>query len=107
MDLKKLYYYVICLITFFVLMWGIVDVVSATLSLTVFKGESASFEPAPPPEQAGAAAQDKSRMAEPLIEDYYQKKMLYDRIGDSLARIIIAGGVFAYARFKVSSLDKA
>ncbi|MCX5725979.1 MAG: hypothetical protein NT030_02140 [Candidatus Saganbacteria bacterium] len=107
MDLKKLYYYIICLITFFVLMWGFVDVVSATLSLTVFKGGSVAFESAAPPEQAGAVAQDKSRMAEPLIEDYYQKRMLYDRIGDSLARILLAGGVFAYARFKVFTLEKA
>lgn len=104
MDLKKIYYYIICLITFFVLMWGIVDIVSATLSLTIFKAESVSLESAPGVEGMFA---ERGGAAEPLIEDYYQRRMIYDRMGDSLARIVIAGAIFAYARWKIFKFEKA
>jgi len=39
------------------------------------------------------------------LDVYYQKKMLYDRLSDSLARIVIAGLVFAYCRNKVNQLE--
>lgn len=85
MDLKKTYYYIICLAAAFILAWGIVDLSSATAGLI-------TRPPAP-------SSPDKE--SEPYLEAYYQKKMLYDRLWDSLARIIVAGGVFFYSRSKV------
>ena len=98
MDLKKAYYYIICLTALFVLFWGVVDLASATVGLTVAKSPSLS---APP---SYSTASDNQN--EQLMDAYYQKKMQVDRLTDSLARIIIAGAVFAFCRIKVSKLEK-
>lgn len=87
-DLKKLYYYVIALITFFVMLWGVIDLASAMGSS--FTGK---YLPAP----------RETRSAEPNLEDYYQRKVTQDRIFDSLARMVIAGGIFFYARRKAEA----
>jgi len=97
-DLKKTYYYIICLTALFVLFWGAVDLASATIGLTVAKSPSLS---APPTYSAAGDPQN-----EQFMDAYYQKKMLADRLTDSLARIIIAGAVFAFCRVKVGKLEK-
>ncbi len=94
MDLKKAYYYVICLVALFVLFWGVVDLSGSIVGLSTAKPVGASLNQGMPP----APESDQS------LDVYYQKKMLYDRLSDSLARIIIAGLVFAYSRRKVDEL---
>jgi len=96
MDLKKGYYYIICLISLFVLMWGLVDLASASIGLAAARASTATFEMQTAPEKE----------SEPSLDTYYQKKMLYDRLSDSLARIVIAGLVFGYSRVKVNQLEK-
>jgi hypothetical protein len=96
MDLKKAYYYVICLAALFILAWGVVDLTSTASGLLMNRSSSAQLEQEVPSEKAG----------EPFLEIYYQKKMLYDRLWDSLARIVVAGAIFAYSRIKVSRLEK-
>lgn len=86
MDLKKAYYYIICLVSLFVLMWGIADLASASVGLAMAR------IPAPV---------TLEKESEPSLDIYYQKKMLYDRLADSLARIVISGLVFAYSRKRV------
>lgn len=87
-DLKKVYYYVIALITFFVMLWGVIDLASAL-------GSSFTGKYLPVPQEM--------RAEEPNLEEYYQKRVTQDRIFDSLARAIIAGGIFIYARRKAEA----
>ena len=83
LDYKKIYYYIIALITFFVLLWGTIDLLSASAGMIADKN------PAPGP------------------EEYYQLKITQDRIFDSLARMLVSGVVFAYARFKIYKLERS
>lgn len=101
-ETKKVYYYVICAITLFILMWGLVDMTSAALSVTVFKPAGASLE-APGTPQAGPDA--KAGGDQPYFDEYYQGRMAMDRIGDSLARVIIAGAIFLYSSMKIKGME--
>jgi hypothetical protein len=83
-------------------MWGTVDVISSILSMTVFKSPSVSLEAPAGPQSGGDA---KSGAAEPFFDEYYQGRMAFDRIGDSVARIIVAGIIFAYAGFRIRELE--
>jgi hypothetical protein len=101
LDHQKIYYYVLCVMAFFVLMWGAIDLSSASIGLLTIK----------PPTPATASSLDSPPMLEnekgdQFFETYYQKKMLSDRFWDSLARVIIAGGIFAFCRVKVSRLEE-
>lgn len=83
-DLNKLYYYVICLIAAFVLLWGVIDFFSSLLSL--------SFLNFPLPYPASVDTK---------IDDLYQEKVLLERVCDSLARVVVSGAVFIFCRKKV------
>ncbi|MFH1709607.1 MAG: hypothetical protein ABH860_00875 [bacterium] len=100
--MKKVYYYVICAVTLFVLMWGAVDIISSALSLSVFKPPSVGLEAS-----AGApsGAEGKAGITEPFFDEYYQSRMAFDRMGDSAARIIVAGIIFSYAGFRIRELE--
>ena len=82
-DYKKAYYYIICLIAFFVLLWGTIDLRSAGVSYISNKHYNVPDE-------------KDSR----VLDEYYQRKMVKERFGDSLIRILIAGGIFVYSRKK-------
>ncbi len=99
---KKVYYYVICAVTLFVLMWGLVDVTSSVLSITIFKAPSISLEASSGPQ---SAAEGKGGVPEPSFDEYYQGRMVIDRIGDSVARILVAAAIFAYAGYRVRELE--
>ena len=99
-SLKKAYYYIICLISFFVLMWGVVDLLSSSTGLVGLQQTTI----APTADQPESLSGEKG---EQYFDAYYQKKMLYDRFWDSLARIIVTGLIFSYARIKVHQLEKA
>ena len=101
LTIKKVYYYVVCAVTLFVLMWGTVDIISSILSVTLFKPPSVSLE-APSGPQAGAEGKGAT---EPFFDEYYQGRMAFDRIGDSIARIIVAGIIFAYAGLRIRELE--
>lgn len=90
-DFKKAYYYIICLITFFVLMWGLVDFASTSVNLV-----SGRMLTAP-------QGMDK----EPNLDEYYQRRVTEDRLCDSLARILVSGLIFAYAKFRINKLEGA
>lgn len=104
-TVKKIYYYVVCAVTLFVLMWGAVDVVSSILSATVLKPPSVSLD-ASSGEQGGAMAGPGGKnMAAPSFDEFYQGQMTMDRMVDSLARLLIAGGLFLYASSKVREIE--
>jgi len=96
LDLKKVYYYVICVMAFFVLFWGLIDLVGSSVGLINLKGVAGAIEGAPLPPEKG----------EQFFDIYYQTKMLYDRLLDSLARVVISGIIFFYCRIKVNKLEK-
>lgn len=100
LDLKKVYYYVICTMAFFVLMWGVVDLTSSSIGIYNLRGVTTSLG-APTGEMSVAPEK-----GEQLFDTYYQGKMLQDRFWDSLARIIVSGAIFAYCRFTVNKLEK-
>jgi len=98
---KKVYYYVICAATLFILMWGLVDMTSAVLSVTLFKPPSASLELPSGPQ----GVDTKAGGSEPYFDEYYQGRMAMDRIGDSLARVIVAGVIFIYSSIRIKDLE--
>lgn len=98
-SVKKMYYYIVCGITLFILLWGAVDVVSSVLSITVFKGPTIGLD------MPGAQGVEGKADAQPTMDEYYQSRMAMDRIGDSAARLIVAGCVFLYASMKVKELE--
>ncbi|MBU1026328.1 MAG: hypothetical protein KKA31_01195 [Candidatus Margulisbacteria bacterium] len=100
LDLKRIYYYVICTIAFFVLMWGTIDLASSSVGLFNIRKADASLS---------VSSVDSPLMpekGEQFFDVYYQKKMLYDRFWDSLARILISGLVFAYCRYTVGKMEE-
>jgi hypothetical protein len=103
-SVKKVYYYVICATTLFILLWGAIDVASAALSLTAFKGPTTGMDMSAGGPQSGMAG-DARAAAEPMMDEYYQSRMAMDRMGDSLARLLVAGSVFLYASMKVRELE--
>ena len=102
--IKTIYSYVICLIAFVILLWGVVDVLSASISLVTAKAQPVSFENMPP--EGGNFPSGDIKGIEPSIEDYYQKRMVLDRVGDSLARILVSGAVFWFFSQKLKSAEK-
>jgi hypothetical protein len=93
LDLKKVYYYVIALIAFFVLLWGTIDFVSASAGMITGK-----YVKVPP---------SVEKNAEPGLEEYYQQRVAQDRLFDSLARIMVSGVVFAYSKFKLAKSERS
>lgn len=100
LDLKRVYYYVVCAIAFFILIWGSIDFVSSSIGLANLKGSETAITQT----QVGpAGATDKN---EQFFDSYYQKKMLSDRFWDSLVRLLISGIVFTYFRYTVNKLER-
>ena len=80
-------------------MWGIVDLLSSVVGLLGLKGAAAS----------GMATIDNPLSPDKTdqgMDVFYQSKMIYDRLWDSLARIIVAGAIFTYSRLTVNKLEK-
>ncbi len=104
---KKVYYYVICAVTLLVLMWGAVDVVSSILSLTIFKGPSMSMDIPGGPQSTGLSTEGKGGGGDQpaAFDEYYQSRMIFDRMGDSVARILVAGVLFIYAGSRIRDLE--
>jgi hypothetical protein len=100
LDVKRIYYYAVCVMAFFVLMWGTVDLASSSIGLFSIKGSFSSFTT--PAGEAPLA----SEKGEQFFDAYYQRKMLFDRLWDSVARIVVAGIIFAYFRFTANKLEK-
>ena len=100
LDFKRIYYYAICIMAFFVLMWGTIDLASTSMGLYNIRGAGSSLSA--PPGEAPLPAEK----GEQFFDAYYQKKMLYDRLWDSLSRILIAGIIFGYYRYTVNKLEK-
>ncbi len=103
-TIKKSYYYVICAITLFVLMWGAIDVVSSIVSYVVFRPPEIAIDS---PTAPGSLPSEAKGAIEPFIDEYYQSKMIFDRLGDSIARILVSGAIFAYFSFRLKELEKA
>ncbi|MFH1347410.1 MAG: hypothetical protein ABIH22_01840 [Candidatus Margulisiibacteriota bacterium] len=100
LDLRRVYYYVICTMAFFILMWGAVDLASSSIGIYNLRGARQTIS-APAGEMPIAPEK-----GEQFFDTYYQGKMLQDRFWDSLARIVVSGIIFAYCRFTVNKLEK-
>ena len=102
LTIKKVYYYIVCVITLLVLMWGTVDIISSVLSLTLFKPPSLGLDVPSGPQGGGSESQGASG---PSFDEYYQSRMSLDKIGDSIARILVAGAIFAYSGMRIRELE--
>lgn len=91
LDIKKLYYYIICVLAIYIFVWGAIDFVSASINLTNL-----------PPAQF----ETPSEKEEIPLEDYYQRKMSQARLFDSLARVGVSLLVFIYSKRKVDIFEK-
>lgn len=97
---KLVYYYVICVIAFFVFLWGVVDLAGSSIGIASVRTNT-SFSV--PQNDEVNPAPDKG---DQYIEAYYQKRMFLDRFWDSLVRVIVSGVVFGYSRYKVKQLEE-
>jgi hypothetical protein len=90
-EIKKIYYYAICLFAIFIFVWGGIDFISASISLTnltpAYQLESSPEKPEVP------------------LEEFYQKRISQDRIFDSFARIGVSLLVFIYSKRKADLLE--
>ena len=100
-DIKRIYYYVLCAMAFFVLMWGTIDLASSSIGLINFGNTVVSV-----PEESSQGSTAVSDKTGQFVDSYYQSKMLFDRFWDSLARVIISSIIFAYCRFTVNRLEQ-
>lgn len=101
-SIKKIYYYTICAVTLFILLWGAVDATSSVLSLTLFKSPSINSLDMP---SVGQGAESKDAAAQAFGDEYYQSRMTMDRLQDSIARLLVAGCVFLYASFRIREIE--
>ena len=102
LDHKKIYYYVICVMTFFVLLWGAIDLASSSIGLINLHRSAQNIslpsDESPLPPEKG----------DQTFDFYYQDKMLQDRFWDSLVRVLLSGAIFVYCRYTIEKLeDKA
>ena len=87
---KTIYYYVLCVMAFFVLLWGMIDFAGASIGLVNSRTLSTNYSLAPSSEQVSPV--DKG---DQFFDAYYQKRMLLDRFWDSLVRLVVAGAIIA------------
>ncbi len=100
LEPKLIYYYVICVIAFFVFLWGAIDLAGSSIGIaSVRSGPTFSV---PQNDEPNPSA-DKG---DQYIEAYYQKRMFLDRFWDSLVRVLISGVIFGYARYRVKQLEE-
>jgi hypothetical protein len=101
LDHKKLYYYVICVMAFFVLMWGAIDLSGSAIGLLSLRSNAASLGQ----QGDGDMPIAPIEKGDQFFDSFYQKKMLTDRLWDSMARVLIAGSIFVYCRKKIDVLE--
>jgi hypothetical protein len=89
MSAKKLYYFLIALVALFFLSWGVADICSLAFGTISGRLVSAS---------ASAPVFSSELGNDPSLDVYYQKKLVYDRLADSLGRVLVAGLIFWYSR---------
>ena len=73
MKLKNAYYYIICLVSLFVLLWGVVDLAGAGIGLATARSPMIASEPSAESPSA-ASAPDAS------MDIYYQKKLMVNSL---------------------------
>ena len=98
MDLKKAYYYIICLAAILIFSWGLVDLAGSAAGLVANRTAAVAIAP--------LSVEQPLKESEPYLDLYYQKRALYDRLWDSLARLVVAGAIFTYSRRKVEKNEK-
>lgn len=97
----KPYYYIICLITLIVLMWGMIDTVSAIGSVTLGPALFPGISEVPSTESGDVVGRDSGVP----FENYYNKRLTFDRLLDSISRILVSGIIYAYARYRITKLE--
>ena len=86
-------------------MWGMIDVVSSTVSYVVFKPPEITMGSPTAPKDS--LSSETKGAIEPFIDEYYQRRMIFDRLGDSIARILVSGIIFAYFSYRLRALERA
>lgn len=103
LNIKLLYYYVISAIVFVILLWGVLDFTSTIGSLLLNRQDAAikNLETLRP-----ETGNNDASGPELNLSDAYQKKFIYDRIIDSLMRIIIPGTIFFFCQRQIKSIEE-
>ncbi|MDI6731436.1 MAG: hypothetical protein QME05_02500, partial [Candidatus Margulisbacteria bacterium] len=60
----------------------------------------------PSPATTEEVAPPIDKNGEQQLDLYYQKKMLGDRLWDSIARVLVSGAIFAYCRLQAKKLEE-
>jgi hypothetical protein len=95
MEINKAYQYAACLACLMLMLWGAIDITSGLFS---------AFTPGPKYEMPAFSDQEPAQQArrqEPSIDEYYQKKIVIDRMSEGASKILIPGIVFAYFSLKL------
>lgn len=89
MSIKKIYYFLVALVALFFLSWGVTDLCSIAFGAVSGRLISSPASVSPFPTELGN---------DPSLDAYYQKKLVYDRLADSLGKVLVSGLVFWYSR---------
>jgi hypothetical protein len=100
MEIKKIYQYIICLISLLIIMWGAVDSASAVLALLLPKS---SYDVSM---KNNVSTSPGAKNQEAVIDEFYQKRIMYDRLSDGLARIIMPACFFIYFSLKIKESER-
>jgi hypothetical protein len=100
MDIKKLYLYIVCLIALFVLSWGAVDIISSGLGIIT------EHPPAISQGENQASPEDSQLLAQYEMQSnaYFQKRILYAKLGDGFARALVGGLALGFFSNKLKKM---
>ncbi len=101
MNIKTIYRYAICLFAFLIIIWGMMDLTSGIIS-ALFNAPKydVSLQNAP-------ADPSDVKNQEPMVEDYYRKKTVYDSMASGASKIIMPGIVFLYFSMKLKREERS
>ena len=101
-DYKKASYYLVALVSFFFLCWSTADIVSAGINLAFLRPHPPITGRTLPQETPSDGSLDSDGSY-----DYIYKQKILDRMGDSAARLLVSGIVFAMSRKRIRTLEVA
>ncbi|MFH1761939.1 MAG: hypothetical protein ABIA63_12645 [bacterium] len=106
--IKKSYYYIICLVLVYTLLWGAVGLLNSFGLFFFSPADPYTYSVTTPPSIVDTP-EDHELNAAPTnaipVEDLYlQKRILYENIINNIIKILVAGALFIFLRTRLNKL---